>query len=194
MSSTPAGRGLGLERGVVSVVGVFAIAVGVAGLLVSTGVLGAFRAKRPLADPIGVRWLHDNSAVALPVAIAVGVVLFLLGLWIAARAMKPEPRPGLVLEHGDNGLTVTSAALAEAVRTDAERITGVSRVRVRTAGSVQRPSLRLTLSLQEGADVRGVWEEFDGKVLSRARESLGTDTLPTAIRLRLDRAPRQRVR
>jgi len=62
------------------------------------------------------------------------------------------------------------------------------------AGSEHRPNLRLTLSLQEGTDVRHVWEELDGKVLSRARRALGVEALPTAIRLRLDRAARQRVR
>ncbi|MEU6267340.1 alkaline shock response membrane anchor protein AmaP [Saccharopolyspora shandongensis] len=192
-STTPVARGLSFERGVVIALGLLALVVGVIALLVGTGWLGVFRAQRPLADPLLVQWLRDNSQVAIAVAIVLGIVLFVLGLWWVVRALRPEPRPALVLERGNESLAVTSAALTEAVRTDAERVTGVKRARVRMAGSEQRPALRLTLSLQEGTNVRHVWEELDEKVLSRARESLGMDTLPTAIRLQLDRAPRQRV-
>ncbi|MBF6507542.1 alkaline shock response membrane anchor protein AmaP [Nocardia farcinica] len=193
-STTPTGRGLGFERGVVVVVALLAVLIGAAVLLVGTGWLGLFRAQRPLADPILVEWLSANSRLALAVAIVLGIVLFVLGLWWVVRALRPESRPDVRLERGSGELTVTAAALTEAVRADAEQVTGVNRARVRMAGSEQRPSLRLTLSLQEGTNVRQVWEELDGKVLSRAREALGTETLPTAIRLQLDRAPRQRVR
>ncbi|MEV0083085.1 alkaline shock response membrane anchor protein AmaP [Saccharopolyspora sp. NPDC050642] len=192
-STTPVARGQSFERGVVIALGLLALVAGVIALLVGTGWLGVFRAQRPLADPILVQWLRDNSQAAIAVAIVLGIVLFVLGLWWVVRALRPEPRPSLVLERGNGSLAVTSAALTEAVRADAERVTGVKRARVRMAGSEQRPALRLTLSLQEGTNVRHVWEELDEKVLSRARESLGMDTLPTAIRLQLDRAPRQRV-
>ncbi|MEV0697543.1 alkaline shock response membrane anchor protein AmaP [Saccharopolyspora sp. NPDC050389] len=192
-STTPVARGMSFERGVVIALGLLALVGGLVAILVGTGWLGTFRAQRPLADPILVQWLRDNSQAAIAIAIVLGIVLFVLGLWWVVRALRPEPRPDLLLERGNGDLTVTSAALTEAVRADAERVTGVKRARVRMAGSVQRPALRLTLSLQEGTNVRHVWEELDEKVLSRARESLGLDTLPTAIRLQLDRAPRQRV-
>jgi hypothetical protein len=193
-STTPVGRDLAFERGVVIALGLLALVVGVVVLLVGTGWLGVFRAQRPLADPILVQWLRDHSQVVIPIAIVFGVVLIVVGLWWLVRALQPEARPHMRLERGDEDLTVTSTALTEAVRADAERVTGVKRARVRMAGSEQNPSLRLTLSLHEGTNVRHVWEELDEKVLARARQSLGTDTLPTAIRLQLDRAPRQRVR
>ncbi|GAA0541270.1 hypothetical protein GCM10011581_37330 [Saccharopolyspora subtropica] len=194
-SATPTGRALGFERVVVVVLGLLALLAGAAALVVGAGWLGAFRAQRPLADPLLVAWVQDHPEWAVPVAIVLGLVLFGFGLWAAARALRPEPRPDMPLERGDDGsLTVASAALTDAVRADAERVTGVSRARVRMAGSAHRPSLRLTLSLQEGTNVRHVWDELDSKVLARARETLGVEVLPTAIRLQLDRAPRQRVR
>ncbi|MGW1678746.1 alkaline shock response membrane anchor protein AmaP [Saccharopolyspora sp. NPDC002376] len=192
-STTPTGRGMGFERGVIVLIAVLAVVLGAAALLVGTGWLGLFRAQRPLADPILVQWLSENSQLALGIGIAVGIALFVLGLWWVVRALRPESRPDVRLERGNGELTVTAAALTEAVRADAEQVTGVNRARVRMAGTEQRPSLRLTLSLQEGTDVKQVWGDLDAKVLSRAREALGTDTLPTAIRLQLDRAPRQRV-
>lgn len=194
-SSTPTARGAGFERGVVAFLGLLALVIGAGGLLVGFGLLGVFRARRPVADPLAVQWLRDNAGLALWVGLTAGIVLLVLGSWALVRALRPEKRPNLRLEHADAGdLTVSSGALTGAVRADAEQVTGVQRARVRMAGTDRDPSLRLTLSLKEGTNVRHVWEELDHKVLARAREALGTETLPTAIRLKLDRGPKQRVR
>lgn len=194
-SRTPAGRSAAFERGVVVVIGLLAVLAGAAAVVVSTGLLGTNRARRPVLDPLALQWWRENPQIAYPIAIVGGLLLLCLGLWWLLRAMRPEQRPDVRLEQSSGGrLTVTSNALTEAVRADAEEVTGVTRARARMAGSDQAPSLRLTLSLQEGTNVRDVWDELDEKVLARARGALGTDTLPTSIRLRLDRAPRQRVR
>lgn len=193
-SSTPIGRGAGFERSAVTLLGLLSLLVGVAALVVGSGVLGTFRSQRPVADPLVVQWLRDNARLAAVIGLVAGLVLLVLGLWWLVRAMRPEPRPDFRLEKSDSGdLDVTSGALANAVRADAEQVPGVKRARVRMAGSDRSPSLRLTLSLQEGTNIRHVWEELDEKVLARARQSLGRETLPTAIRLQLDRAPKQRV-
>lgn len=190
---TPIGRGLGYERSLVWVIGLVLLVLGAAGLVVGSGLFGANRAERPVLDPLVVGWLQQNTAIAVAGGIVLGVVLFALGLWWLGHSLATEPRPNLKLETGPD-LVLTSSALTSAVRADAETVTGVNRARVRTAGSANRPNLRLTLSLEEGTDVRHVWEELDEKVLSRARQALQVDALPTAIRLKLDRAPRQRVR
>ncbi|WP_263251898.1 alkaline shock response membrane anchor protein AmaP [Saccharopolyspora rosea] len=190
-STTPTGRGMTFERTVVTVLGLLALLAGVAALVVGTGWLGFYRARRPVLDPMLREWWSHYPLVAIPV----GLVLLALGLWWVVRALRPEARPDIRVQREPDGhLTVTSGALTDAVRADAETVTGVTRARVRMAGDERRPALRLTLSLQEGANVRQVWEELDTKVLSRAREALESENLPTAIRLELDRAPRQRVR
>lgn len=190
---TPIGRGLGFERSLLWFLGLVLLVLGAAGLVVGTGALGVNRAQRPVLDPIATGWLQHNPAITIAGGIALGVVLFALGLWWLGHALRTEPKPDLKLETGPD-LVLTSSALTSAVRTDAETVTGVNRARVRTAGSPDRPNLRMTLSLEEGTDVRHVWEELDEKVLSRARQALQVDALPTAVRLKLDRAPRQRVR
>lgn len=194
-SRTAIGRSLGFERSLLTVIGLVLLLVGVLALVVGAGWLGRFRAQRPVLDPLATRWASGHSEWFYGIGIALGVVLVVLGVWWLLRSLRPEGRPDLRLTgEGESSATVTSAALTEAVRADAENVTGVSRARVRMAGTDQRPNVRLTLSLQEGTNVRHVWEELDDKVLSRARRALGTEELPTAIRLRLDRAPRQRVR
>ncbi|GAA2800876.1 alkaline shock response membrane anchor protein AmaP [Saccharopolyspora taberi] len=194
-SSTSIGRGLGFERAVVIVVGFAAVLAGALALVVGAGRLGVYRARRPVLDPLLVQWWQANRQLAMVIAIVLGLVLVIVGLWWTARALRPESRPDMRLESGPDGnLTVASSALVDAVRADAETVTGVKRARARMAGNAENPNLRLTLSLHEGTNVRHVWEELDDKVLSRARAALETEVLPTAIRLELDRAPRQRVR
>jgi hypothetical protein len=193
-STTPIGRSLGFERGLTVVLGLAALLAGLAALVVSTGALGKYRALRPVLDPLVVQAWRSAPRLAAALVLLLGIALFLIGVWWVFRSLHPEPRPDVLLENSPSGsLTVTSSALTEAIRSDAETVSGVRRARVRMAGSVQRPALRLTLALQEGTNVRLVWEELDAKVLSRARQALETEVVPTAIRLQLDRAPRQRV-
>ncbi|QGK69522.1 alkaline shock response membrane anchor protein AmaP [Allosaccharopolyspora coralli] len=196
-SSTAVGRSLRFERGLAVLAGVVALLTGGLALIVGAGWLGDFRADRSVLDPMVVDAVRAAPGITVLVGIAAGVLLVALGLWWISRALRPEARPDMRLEPGTlstGGLTVSGSALTDAIRTDAESVSGVTRARVRMAGTAQRPNLRLVLSLQEGTNVRQVWEELDDKVLGRAREALGTEVLPTAIRLELDRAPGRRVR
>jgi hypothetical protein len=188
-------RSYGTERTLTFVVGLLALLAGVAVLVVSFGWLGTFRAQRPLLDPLAVEWLGREPEIARTVAIVVGVLLFVLGLWWFFRSLRPERKPDLELdhEHGDE-LVVTSSAISDAVQADAEAVDGVSKARARIVGEPADPALRLSLWLREGTDVKAVWEEIDTRVLSRAREALGVTTLPTAVRIELDAGQRQRVK
>jgi hypothetical protein len=188
-------RSYGTERTLTFLVGLLALLTGVAVLVVGLGWLGAFRARRPLLDPLAVDWLSREPTIARIVAIVVGVLLFVLGLWWFVRSLRPERKPDLELDHEDGEeLVVTSSAISDAVQTDAESVDGVSKARARVVGEPAVPALRLSLWLREGAELKAVWEEIDGRVLARAREALGVATLPTAVRVELDAGQRRRVR
>ncbi|QRP43872.1 hypothetical protein [Amycolatopsis sp. FDAARGOS 1241] len=77
---------------------------------------------------------------------------------------------------------------------DAENIDGVTRARARAVGTPAEPALRVTRWLSEGTDVRRLWAHLDAFVLTRAREALGLDALPTSVRLELDTVGPARVR
>ncbi|RJQ85247.1 Asp23/Gls24 family envelope stress response protein [Amycolatopsis panacis] len=189
------GRSYGAERTLTCLIGVVAILAGAAALVVGMGWLGRFRAQRPVLDPLAVGWLHDHALYARIGAVVIGVLLLVLGLWWLVRSLSPERHPDLRLDETPGAeLTVTSGALAGAVSSDTEQIDGVVRARVRSVGTKAEPALRISLWLAEGADVRRVWEDLETHVLTRARESLGVTTLPTAIRLELDTAGPTRVR
>ncbi|WP_410569753.1 alkaline shock response membrane anchor protein AmaP [Amycolatopsis sp. cmx-4-61] len=183
------------ERTLTFLVGLLAFAGGALALVVGFGGLGQFRGRRPLLDPIAVDWLGSHATPARIAAIVLGVLLFVLGLGWAVRSLRPERRPDLDLDRTDGAeLVVTAAAIAGAVQADAERLDGVSRARVRAVGSRTSPALRITLWLHEGTDLKGVWSGLDTQVLTRARDSLGLASLPTAVRMELDTSPAKRVR
>jgi hypothetical protein len=191
ISAKALGRSSGTERILTVLIGLVALLGGVAALVVGAGWLGRYRGQRPLLDPIALDWLGRNVLTARIGALVLGLLLLALGLWWFFRSLRPEGRPDLELS---DDLVVTSSAISEAIRADAETIDGISRARVRAVGDSENPALRITLWLREGTDLKRVWEQFDGTVLTRARESLGVDVLPTAIRLELDTTAPQRVR
>ena len=191
VSAKALGRSTGTERTLTVLIGLLALLGGAAVVVIGAGWLGTYRGRRPLADPLALDWLAQNALPARIGAIVLGVLLLWLGLWWFFRSLRTEGRPDLEL---DDDLVVTSSAISEAVRLDAETIDGVGRARVRAVGDTENPALRITLWLSEGTDLKRVWEQLDLTVLARARESLGVEVLPTAVRLELDTAAPQRVR
>ncbi|MBE1578340.1 alkaline shock response membrane anchor protein AmaP [Amycolatopsis roodepoortensis] len=191
VSAKALGRSTGTERTLTVLIGLLALLGGAAVIVVGAGWLGTHRADRPLVDPIALDWLSRHALASRIGAIVLGVLLLWLGLWWFFRSLRPEGRPDLDL--GDD-LVVTSSAISEAVRADAEIVDGVGRARVRAVGDKENPALRITLWLVEGTDLKRVWEQLDHTVLARARESLGVDVLPTAVRIELDTTSPQRVR
>ncbi|HSL07675.1 MAG TPA: alkaline shock response membrane anchor protein AmaP [Pseudonocardiaceae bacterium] len=187
-------RAAGAQRTLVGLIGLLGLAAGAAALVVGFGLLGANRAVRPVLDPIALDTLRTYEPLARAVALVAGIVLLVLGLLWAARALVPERRPNLLLDPSpDRRLEVSASAIADALRADAETIDGVTRARARMVGTTAIPVLRLDLWLEDGTDVRDVYHNLDTGVLTRARDSLGVESLPTAIRIELDAAAPARV-
>lgn len=194
-SRSAVARSAGGDRWTTVVLGLVLLTGGVLVALLSYGVLGAGRAGRPLLDPMIVDALRAQPLLSRVIAIAVGVVLVLLGLTWASRSVRPEPRPDVALDGGpDTTIVVSSAAVADAVADQASDLAGVARARARLVGPDAAPALRLTLWLADDADVRAVLARLDAQVLATARSALGLDALPVAVRLELERAqPHSRV-
>jgi hypothetical protein len=181
-------RSAGGDRWLIVLLGLLLLAAGVLVALLSYGIFGAGRGARPLLDPMIVDALRAQPLLWRLVAIAAGVVLFLIGLAWAARSVRPEPKPDLRLDGGPGtAIVVTSAAAADAVATQAGSLPGVGRARARLVGSTAAPALRVTLWLADDADVREVVRRLHADVLGTARSSLGLAALPAAVRLELDR-------
>ncbi|WP_420803673.1 alkaline shock response membrane anchor protein AmaP [Saccharothrix deserti] len=179
---------------VVTIVGLLAVFAGAAALVVGFGWLGRLRAQAPVADPIVMDWLAGNQAISRIGAVLLGLLLLALGLGFVIRSLRPEEHPDIELDHTTaKSLRVTASAIAHAVQADVEQLDGVSRARARIVGDRRRPALRLNLWLREDSDVKTVWRELDS-VLGRTKDCLGVSALPTAVRIELAAAQRQRVR
>jgi len=180
-------RSAGSDRTLTTLIGLVLLAAGVLAVLLGYGVFGQYRGDRPVLDPLVMQWISAHLDAFRWFALAVGLVLLVVGLSWALRSLRPEARPDVLMSDAPGErLLVEHSAVADAIRTDAETIEGVTRARVRLVGTPQRPALRMSLSLEEGADVRDVWADVDGRVLARARQAFGVSALPTAVRLELD--------
>jgi uncharacterized membrane protein len=181
-------RSIAGDRWLAILIGFVLLAAGVLVALLSYGVFGLARAGRPLLDPLIVDALRAEPLPARVGAIAAGVLLVLLGIVVAAKSVRPERRPDLVVDGGgpDTLIVVSAAAAAEAVGAQAASLPGVGRARARLVGTEGAPALRVTLWLTEDADVRELLGRLDDTVLAAVRDSLDLDALPVAVRLELD--------
>jgi hypothetical protein len=175
------------DRSTVLLVGLGLLALGILVALLSFGVFGARRAGLPVLDPVVLGALRSQPLIARLVAIAVGLLLFVLGLMRAARSLRPEKRPDVVLDRGpETAILVSSSAAADAVAAQASALAGVARARARVVGTEEAPALRVTVRLDEDADVREVCRLLDEDVVDEVRRSLGLESLPVAVRLELE--------
>ena len=141
---------------------------------------GAARAGRPLLDPMIVDLLRAEPVASRVAAIGGGLLLVLIGLTWAARSVRPERRPDVVVDGGrpETRIVVNAVAVAEALAAQADGLPGVHRARARLVGSESAPALRVTLWLTEDADVRALLDRIDDTLLASARESLDLAVAP----------------
>jgi|SRR5215217_7549095 len=186
-------RSYGVERVSTALLGVLALLAGTAALLVGYRVLGEFRGQRSLLDPLAVNWVDGHLTLTRVAAIVLGLLLLVLGLWWFRRSLRMEGRPDLFLDRSPGQeLTVTNAAIANAIRADLASLPAVSKARVRSVGDTRNPALRLNLALHKESDIKQAWEEIHS-ALERARTSLGMPKLPAAICLEVETTSPQRV-
>lgn len=188
-SRSAVARSAGGDRSVLVLIGLVLLALGTLVALLAYGVFGAARAGRPVLDPIVADALAAQPVLTRIVAIAAGLLLLVLGLVWAARSLRPERRPDLVLDAGpQTAITVDSGAAADALAAQAAALPGVGRAKARMVGSHDAPALRMTIWMADEADVADVLSRLDTQVLSSARSSLGLNALPVAVRLELDKS------
>jgi hypothetical protein len=187
-SRSAVARSTGGDRWLAVLIGLVLLVAGVGVTLLSYGVFGTARAGRPVLDPVIVATVAADPLLWRVVAIAGGIVLAVLGLTWAARSVRPEPRPDVVLDGGpDTTILVTSAAVGEAVAAQAGALPGVARARARLVGSAAAPALRVTLWLADDADVRTVLRRLQEEVLATARSVFDLPAFPVAVRLERER-------
>ncbi len=92
-------RAAGTQRTLVGLIGLLSLAAGAFALVVGSGLLGTDRAARPVLDPLVLNTLRTYQTLSRGLAVAAGVILLIFGLLWAVRALAPERRPNLLLDH-----------------------------------------------------------------------------------------------
>ncbi|MEE2035947.1 alkaline shock response membrane anchor protein AmaP [Nocardiopsis sp. CT-R113] len=165
-----------------AVVGAVPLLAGAAALAAGRGLFGASLAESPLlSEPVagflGQQWV-PYAAVA--VALAAG---FLALRWLMAQGLN-DTVGRLVLDKGQDGRVEMSESVARgALEQEVADYPGVRRARARLTESSEAPHLRLALTLDDDADVTGVWQRVRSDALANLRRSLDLERVPAVVRM-----------
>jgi hypothetical protein len=192
-AATGSGRSDRVNRAVLAVVGVLLVVAGAAGLLLDGGTLhwtSPGRTYRRLAaDAAGA---VDLSAA---VAMAVCLVLFLVGLRWAAAQLRPVHDDGPRLtritlpDSGRGRTTLAPAVLSRAASGDMARIPGVASARVRLHTLRPVPMALVVVELHLDADLAQVEEEISAG-LERLARTVDVAPIEAEVRVRFARSRR----
>ncbi|WP_017570095.1 alkaline shock response membrane anchor protein AmaP [Nocardiopsis halotolerans] len=165
-----------------AVVGTVLLAVGLVALAAGRGLFGAGLADSALLSPavrqaLGQQWV---PYVAVALAFVAG---FLALRWLMVQGFN-DTVGRLVLERGERGRVEMSESVARgALEQEVADYPGVRRARARLTESGEEPHLRLALTLDDDADVAGVWERVRSEALGNLRQTLDLEQVPAVVRM-----------
>jgi hypothetical protein len=165
-----------------AVVGAVLLAAGLGALALGRGLLGPDLAAEAILgsavmDVLGRQWV-PYVAVALAFALA-----FLALRWLLAQGMN-DTLGRLVLEQDDDGRVEINESVARgALEQEVADYPGVRRARARLTESSAEPHLRLMLTLEDDADVAGVWRRVRSEALANLGRTLERERVPTVVRM-----------
>jgi hypothetical protein len=165
-----------------AVVGAVLLVAGLGALALGRGLLGPDLAGEAILgsavmDVLGRQWV-PYVAVALAFALA-----FLALRWLLAQGMN-DTLGRLVLEQDDDGRVEISESVARgALEQEVADYPGVRRARARLTESSAEPHLRLMLTLEDDADVAGVWRRVRSEALANLGRTLERERVPTVVRM-----------
>ncbi|WP_159943020.1 MULTISPECIES: alkaline shock response membrane anchor protein AmaP [unclassified Nocardiopsis] len=165
-----------------AVVGVLLLALGLASLAAGRGLFGADLADSALLGP-GTREALSQRWVPYAVVAAAFVAGFLALRWLMVQGLN-DTVGRLVLERSDEGRVEISESVARgALEQEIAEYPGVRRARARLTESTDAPHLRLALTLDEDADVTGIWLRVRAEALANLRQALDLEQVPAVVRM-----------
>ncbi len=174
-----------INRVLLFLLGLLALAGGVVILLLSVRVFGDDWADQPVLQQ-QTRDFADRNAGWFWTAIAIGCGLIaLLALWWLFAQASTQRLSSLSLEpNRRTGHTkLTTGALGEAVEDEVERIRGVSRASVRMLGKATDPLLRLDVKVGDDGDLGYIRNRIEEDTIPNARRAVSMPELPVWVRL-----------
>lgn len=195
-------------------IGVVLLLAGVAAILAGRGRLFGVDPHRVLLDPRAGETWNRWGAWAPIVAIAAGVVLAGLGLWLLRAELRIHERPSLPdialrptqpaddragraghERHGAVGgqTRIETAVLARAMRRDLQSDPRINRAHVRISGRPGRPEVSLRLEIDQDTELVRVHERVN-RALDRLAATMPGTPIIDEVLVSAGRATGRRVR
>lgn len=168
------------DRAVLALLGLLLLAVGVGGLTVGLGGLGADRVGSPVVPDELSRFVADTPWFWWAAAAACLLVAVLALRWLLAQLRTDTvARLDLTTDPGEGVTTLHTSALTTAVEDAATTIRGVHRAAARVHDE-HGERLHLTVDLGEHADIADVRAQLEEQLVPDLRRAAGAD-LPVDI-------------
>jgi hypothetical protein len=170
-------------------------AAGVAGALAGFGAFGSATRHDVLVSDQVRNYFGRHGDWLWPVIALVAAIIALLALrWLLALLFSTD-RAGDLPLTGDRSAgrtTLSAAALTGAVASEIDSYPGVHSARARLIGDPSAPTLVITATLEESADLAGLRRRIESDAVRHARQALDNPELP--VRLDLTMTSRQAQR
>jgi hypothetical protein len=180
------------------VVGLVLLLGGAALALASRGQLGADK-NSALVPPSARQWWHDWGNWAIVIAIAVAVLVAVLGYLLLRAELRRRAGRSLppilaapVLDHMPGTTRVSTSALHYALTRDLGNHPAIRGAGVQLAGRLHRPMVYLRLAVTPEADIGAVRGHVDA-AMARFAATSGWRPEVAEVTVKLDRRPPARV-
>jgi hypothetical protein len=171
-------------------------AAGVAGALAGFGVLGEDTRHRVLVSGQVKNYFGRHGDWLWPaIAVAAAIIVLLAVRWLLALSFSTD-RTGDLPLTGDRSAgrtTLSAAALTDAVASEVGGYPGVSAAKARLIGDPHAPTLVLSATLEEGADLSAARRRIEANAVRHARQALGNPELPVRLDLTITNRQAQRA-
>ena len=171
-------------------------AAGVAGALAGFGAFGQATKHEVLVSNQLSDYFGRHGDWLWPVSAAVAAIIALLALrWLLALLFSTD-RAGDLPLTGDRSAgrtTLSAAALTDAVTAEIDSYPGVHSARARLIGDPLAPTLVVTATLEESADLSGLRRRIESDAVRHARQALDNPQLPVRLDLTMTNRQAQRA-
>lgn len=173
-----------VNRFLLFLIGLIALAGGVVVLLLSVRVFGDKQADQPVLRSATRQFVHRNGWLWIVIAIGAGILALLALRWLLAQAATTRVSTlNLEPDRSAGHTRLSPGALGEAVEDEIERIRGVDRASARMLGSSKNPTLRVDVKVAETGDLGYIRSRLEQDAVPNARQAVGFPRLPVWVRL-----------
>ncbi|MEO6500652.1 MAG: alkaline shock response membrane anchor protein AmaP [Jatrophihabitantaceae bacterium] len=172
------------------------IAAGATGALAGFGALGPVTQHGELpANRVGAFFGRHGDWLWPTIAAAALVIALLALRWLLALLFSTD-RAGDLPLTGDRSAgrtTLSAAALTDAVAAEVDSYPGVHSARARLIGNAFAPTLVITATVEESADLPGLRRRIEANAVQHARQALDDPELPVRLDLTVTTQQAHRV-